>query len=150
MRLREGQIQLGPVAAERQGQALHAEEEPQHRGDLAYRRVLVRERRRQKRAVVRVPRLGEGLDPRRQHRPADPVVREEPAHPPQHLGGSVDAALGGQHLEGVGAQLVGEAAAAQMQHGVLDGPEDLRRGGVRRVRDAAQALLQTCSMLTPS
>ncbi len=142
MRLCEGQIQLGPVAAERQGQALHAEEESQHRGDLPHGCVLVGERRRQERAVVRVTRLGERLDPRRQHRSADPVVRQEPAHPPQDLRRPVDAALGGQHLQGADAELVGEAAAAQMQHGVLDGSEYLRRGGVRGVGGAAQALLQ--------
>ena len=104
--------------------------------------VVVGERGRQQRAVVRVAGLDEGLDPRRQHRLAGAVVRQQPPDPAQHLGRAVDAALGRQHLQGAGAQFVGEAAAAQVQDRVLDGRQDGRRGGLRPVGRAAQPLLQ--------
>ncbi|ESU51366.1 hypothetical protein P376_0658 [Streptomyces sp. HCCB10043] len=140
--LGHGQLQLGPVAAERQREALHAEQEAQHRRHLPHRRVLVRERRRQQGAVVRVAGLDEGLHPRRQHRLGGPVVRQQPPHPAQHLRGPVRRALGGEDLQGAGAQLIGEATAAEIQRGVLDGREDDRRRRPRPVRIAAQALFE--------
>lgn len=91
---------------------------------------------------MRVPRLDEGLDPRRQHRLTGPVVREQPAHPAQHLRRAVHAALGRQDLQGARAQLVGETAAAQIQRGVLHRLQDIRRRRLRVVRPAPQTLLK--------
>ena len=86
--------------------------------------------------------LDEGLDPRGQHRLAGAVVRKQSAGAAQHLGSAVGAALGGEHVEGTAAELIGEAAAAQVQRRVLDGREYGRRRRPAVVGGAAQPLLE--------